>query len=154
MASDTTRLEPPRGATVPLASLDLAAAPTVSDDATLRELAALMWAAGVSAALVGDARAIVTERDIVVATARGASPDERAQPYATPDPLLVLESCPAVDALAVMLERGVRHLVVVAANPQVPPRLLTLSQASAAVFGSAGVPQWLSGLRLALHVEM
>jgi signal-transduction protein with cAMP-binding, CBS, and nucleotidyltransferase domain len=144
----------PAGPSTPLRDLELAHAAIMDDDATLREVAALMTATGVSAVLVGETRAIVTERDVVRAIARGASSDEQALGYATSDPLLVLDTCPAIDALAVMLDRGVRHLLVVSEHTIAEARVLNLTQAAAAVLQGSGLPTWLSGLRLALRVEM
>ncbi|HXY93546.1 MAG TPA: CBS domain-containing protein, partial [Acidimicrobiia bacterium] len=105
------------GPTTSLAELELVPAVVAADDATLREVAGLMVASGVSAVLVGGAHSIITERDVVRAMARGVPCDEPASPYATADPLLVLDSSSVMEALGVMLDRGIRNIVVVSENP-------------------------------------
>ncbi len=144
----------PFGPGTPLGALALPVAAVVPEDATLREVAALMVATESSAVLVGDARGIVTERDILRATARGVPCDSPAREYATDDPLLVPDSCRAIDALHAMLEYGVRNLVVVPEVPGGTARILHIARAAAVVLEGTGLPPWLSGLRLALHVEM
>ncbi|MEX1008598.1 MAG: CBS domain-containing protein [Acidimicrobiia bacterium] len=144
----------PAGPGTPLGQLALPVAAIVAEDATLREVAGLMVASGSSAVLVGDAHSIVTERDVVRATARGVPCDSPARVHATDDPLLVLDSCRAIDALHTMLEYGIRNLVVVSESPGGTARILNVSRAAAVVLEGTGLPPWLSGLRLALHVEM
>jgi signal-transduction protein with cAMP-binding, CBS, and nucleotidyltransferase domain len=144
----------PPGPGTPLGELALTLAAVVPEDATLQEVAGLMVASGSSAVLVGDAHSIVTERDVVRATARGAPRDSLARVHATDDPLLVLDSCRAIDALHAMLKYGVRNLVVVSEAPGGTARILNIAQAAAVVLEGTDLPRWLSGLRLALHVEV
>jgi signal-transduction protein with cAMP-binding, CBS, and nucleotidyltransferase domain len=144
----------PAGPATPLGELELMPAPAVAQDPTLREVAGLMVASGGSAVLVDHAHAIVTERDVVRAIARGAADNQVAVKYATSDPLLVFDSCRAIDALAIMLDHGVRNLMVVSEKPNLGPRLVNLAQVAAAVLRGTGLPPWLSGLRLALRVEL
>jgi CBS domain-containing protein len=143
-----------RGPGTLLREIALPAAAVVPEDATLQDVAAVMVAAGISAVLVGDAHGIVTERDVVRAVARGERADAAAIDYSTDDPLLVVDTCPVIDALRIMLEYGVRNLIVVSEARAGSARLLNIAGAAAMVLEVNGLPQWLSGLRLALRVEM
>lgn len=125
----------------------------VERDATIRELARVMMANGLSAVLVGGEDAIVSEHEVVDAVARGLDPDGPARMIATYTPFVVLDTCPVLEALRVMLEHSLRNLLVVRADGSALG-VLPLSEAAGAVLSDARLPSWLHGLRLALRVEV
>jgi signal-transduction protein with cAMP-binding, CBS, and nucleotidyltransferase domain len=125
----------------------------LSADASVRDAARAMMQGGVSAVVLAQAGAVVTERDVVSALASGRAPTAPAASIANPDPLVISESASALEALGAMLQNGIRHLVVVGGSGR-PRGMLTLTEAAAVVLGDVEVPPWLAGLRLALHVEM
>jgi CBS domain-containing protein len=82
---------------------------------SLSDTAAALRAREVSAAVVGEAGApvaVVSERDITRAVAEGRDPATPVCDVATGDPVTVDRSTTVLDAAAVMLRLGVRHLVV------------------------------------------
>jgi len=133
--------------------LSLAPPVLVERDATIQHVARLMVANGISAVLVGGEDAIVSEHDIVDAMARRLDPDGPARMIATYGPFVVLDSCPVLEALRVMLEHAERNLVVVR-DDGCALGLLSLTEVAAAVLADARLPSWLHGLRLALRVEV
>ncbi|MFN8025551.1 MAG: CBS domain-containing protein [Acidimicrobiia bacterium] len=133
--------------------LPLAPPVLVGRDATIQEVARVMVANGLSAVLVGGEDAIVSEHDVVDAMARRLDPDGPARMIATYGPFVVLDSCPVLEALRVMLEHSVRNLVVVRDDGSASG-VLSLTEAAAAVLSDARLPSWLHGLRLALRVEV
>jgi CBS domain-containing protein len=133
--------------------LPLAPPVLVDRDATIQEVARVMIAKGLSAVLVGGEDAIVSEHDVVDAMARRLDPDGPARVIATYEPFVVLDSCPVLEALRVMLEHSVRNLVVVRDDGRALG-LLSLTEAASAVLSDTRLPSWLHGLRLALHVEV
>ena len=133
--------------------LPLAPPVLVERDATILHVARLMIANGLSAVLVGGEDAIVSERDIVDAMARRLDPDGPARAIATYGPFVVLDRCPVLEVLRVMLEHAVGNLVVVRDDGRALG-MLSLTEAAAAVLADARLPSWLHGLRLALRVEV
>jgi len=133
--------------------LPLAPPALVARDATIQHVARVMIANGLSAVLVGGEDAIVSEHDVVDAMARRLDPDGPARTIATYGPFVVLDSCPVLEALRVMLEHAVRNLVVVRDDGSALG-LLSLTEAAAAVLSDTRLPSWLHGLRLALRVEV
>lgn len=88
---------------------------TVAADASLDQVARVMRAHDISALVVGrpnELISIVTERDLTQALADGHPPDTAVRTVASPDPVTVPPDASAVDAAALMLRHGVRHLVV------------------------------------------
>jgi CBS domain-containing protein len=88
---------------------------TVAPDAHLGQVARIMRAHNVSALVVGhpgDPVAIVTERDITQAVADGCLPDERVVAIASSDPLTVAHDASVIEVATMMLNEGLRHLVV------------------------------------------
>jgi len=90
---------------------------TVGPAHTLREAAAKMVEKGTGAALVLDAElptpSIVTERDLLIAVARGQDPDrERVADHMSEGVLTAAPDWSLERAAAEMSRRGVRHLVV------------------------------------------
>ncbi len=99
--------------TSPVGWLVVRPAVRVEPEATLAEAAQLMIRADVSALLVGAARgAILTERDLARSIAAGCSDTAVVGDVATYPALVTDGSMPIADAAALMLNSGVRHLVV------------------------------------------
>jgi signal-transduction protein with cAMP-binding, CBS, and nucleotidyltransferase domain len=124
----------------------------LDDRATLRDVASMMATASVSAVIVGQDAAIVTERDLVCAVARGDGAGTPAVELATHETARYPDDGPVVGALAEMLHAGLRHLVIVDRGG-VPCAVLPLSAAAAFVLDLAEVPSWVSALRVVLRVE-
>ncbi|MBM3675367.1 MAG: CBS domain-containing protein [Actinobacteria bacterium] len=70
-----------------------------------------------------------------------------------PSPRTFTEQASVLEALALMLRRGHRALVVVDPAGRAVG-LLTLAAAAAALLGRTDVPSWLPALRMALHLEI
>jgi signal-transduction protein with cAMP-binding, CBS, and nucleotidyltransferase domain len=124
----------------------------LSNDATIQDVAQAMVRTGASAAMIGVGPAVVSERDVVRAVALGESGDAPAHAVAVPEAVTIERTAPAIEALATMLDHGIRHLVVVDAGGK-PCGMVSLRAAAGAVFGQVDSPPWLSALRVALHVE-
>lgn len=137
---------------VPVAAMRLPPPVWLDEHATLQDVARMMTSAAVSAVIVGRDAAIVTERDLVGALARGEPPGTRAVEIATHDTTRYPQGGAVVGALAEMLQAGVRHLVIVDADA-VPCAVLPLSAAAAFVLDAASVPTWVSALRIVLRVD-
>ena len=101
----------------------------VAGSATLREVAALMEDAHTSCVLVGANGAVVTEHDLAGALAAGLGPDSPVEQVATKVPVWATPSTTLLDALAMMVEHGVRHLLVLGAHLE-PYGVLSLSTAT------------------------
>lgn len=88
----------------------------ISPDATLRELATKLAAVEAGALAVGtttELAGIVSERDLVQAYARSQEPDAVAVGEIASAKLVWCEpTASALDAARVMVDRGVRHLLV------------------------------------------
>jgi len=140
---------PPR---LTVRDLTLLPTPRVPFGASIAEVASTLVRDRVPALLLGDGRAIVSEHDVVRAVARGRDPHEPAALIATPDPIAIDIDATVLEAVEVMLRHGLRAVIVVdRARPQ---GMLTLVHAVEALLSPAEVPAWLSGLRIALRVEM
>ena len=107
---------------------------------------------GVSAVIVGEGLAIVTQRDLVGAIARGRPVGDAAMNVATMQPLTIRTASSALDALAAMVRYEVHHLVVVDADG-VPVGGVALGAMAEVVLGDSGVPHWLTAFRLALRSD-
>jgi signal-transduction protein with cAMP-binding, CBS, and nucleotidyltransferase domain len=136
----------------PVAAMRLPPPVWLDDNATVGDVARVMVTGCVSAVIIGRDAAIVTERDLVCALARGEATDARAATVATHDTTRFPDDGPVVGALAEMLHAGLRHLVVVDADG-VPCAVLPLSAAAAYVLDASEIPTWLSALRVVLRVE-
>lgn len=90
----------------------------VAPEDTIGEAAQKMVERGVSSAVVSDFGrliGILTERDMLRAVAgRVHTSEARVREWMTPDPVTASEDTPATDAAHTMLERGFRHIPVVA----------------------------------------
>ena len=78
----------------------------------LGQAARAMREAEVSAALVGQGEAIVTEGDLTRALAAGLGPEAPLSAATTADPIAVDPDLPVVQAAEEMIRRRIRHLVV------------------------------------------
>jgi CBS domain-containing protein len=91
---------------------------TVAPEDTIGEAAQKMMERGVGSAIVSDFGrliGILTERDVLQAVAeRVHSSEARVREWMTADPVTMTESTRADEAAREMLERGFRHLPVVA----------------------------------------
>ena len=88
---------------------------TVPHGATLTQIASVMRREDVSSVLVGDPGDLAssgTERDLVEALAGRQGPDDAIEAVGAHEPVAIDEGATVVDAAAVMLRLGVRHLVV------------------------------------------
>jgi CBS domain-containing protein len=100
-----------------LGDLPLRSPVVVPPDATIREAAKRLRTANVSSLLVGEPGsliAILTERDLVDALARGVDPQERVASFSVANPFTISIDASLGEAGELMVESGVRHLVVTA----------------------------------------
>jgi CBS domain-containing protein len=132
----------------PLSALVSRAAVTVTADCTLAEAVATMEAAGVSALLVGEQAAIITERDIARALGHGVPVNEIVGRVATPHPVVVSASMSVVEGCAIMLNEQIRHLVV---ETDQGPAVLSLRDVAAVLLQSSDSHIWLSSLRVQIE---
>src|SRR5579875_2398671 len=96
-----------------LGSLPLRSVVRVRAGSSLREVAATLLREGVSCALVGDSNhELVTERDLTRAIATGRGPNDPVESVVVRMPVWATTTSEVADAAAMMLEHGVRHLVV------------------------------------------
>ena len=91
---------------------------TVAPEDTLGEAAAKMTERGVGAVVVSDFGRMIgifTERDLMRAVAgRVHSSEARVREWMTPDPVTMTEDASVEEAGETMIERGFRHIPVVA----------------------------------------
>jgi nucleotide-binding universal stress UspA family protein len=85
----------------------------------LRAVAAVMEDAKVSCVLVGTGTAIVTEHDVADALASGLTAESPVGPVSTRTPVWATTSSTLVDAVGMMVARGVRHLLVLSPDGSV-----------------------------------
>jgi signal-transduction protein with cAMP-binding, CBS, and nucleotidyltransferase domain len=122
-------------------------APVLAADATVREAAMALRALNASAALIDGPDQIVTERDLTKAWSHGLTGDEPVSRIATRDPIVVGPDTAVVDAAALMLNREIRHLIVVDGNTVGIVSLRTIL----AVLLQAVQPElWLSALQVSI----
>lgn len=99
---------------------------TVGPQASIRDAAGVMTAANCGSVLVmeppDNLLGILTERDLMTRVlAKGVDPEKtQARQVMTPHPTCVPPEMPVSEAVLIMLERGFRHLPIVAA----PGRIL------------------------------
>jgi CBS domain-containing protein len=123
------------------------AAPVLGADTTIRETATALRAMNASAALVEGPQFIVTERDLTNAWSTGLGGDEPVKTIASDHPLAVPGDLPVVDAAALMLNREVRHLIVV---DQGHAGIVSLRTVLAVLLQAAQPELWLSTLRVSI----
>ena len=124
----------------------------VAPEATLTAVARCMREADTSAVLVGqDGDAIVTERDLVRALAAGLPADAPVGSVSMHHPVAVSVHATVVEAAATMLERTVRHLVVVDDDGEVAG-MVSIRAALAVLLNAADHAAWVVELRDELEV--
>jgi uncharacterized protein len=98
----------------PRSPISMLAKPPVRADpsASLRAIADLMGAAEVSSVLVGQDKAIVTERDVTNALRAGLSPETAVTAISSIDLIAVDQDATVIQAAAKMLRHEIRHLLV------------------------------------------
>ncbi len=99
---------------------------TIDEEATIGDAVELMHENGIGALLVvreteegSKAVGLLTERDVIAALALGADPGRaKVKYYMTPweNVITVTPDTPLVEALKVMIDNGIRHLVVVSGD--------------------------------------
>ncbi|MGZ8763567.1 MAG: CBS domain-containing protein [Acidimicrobiia bacterium] len=141
-----------RGPATRLEDLQLAPIVVVKPDATIVDVARAMMRTAVSAVIVGTGAAIITQRDLVAALARGRPTSDEAMTVATMQPLTIRTSHTALDAMAAMVRNEVHHLVVLDEVGD-PVGVARLSDMAEIVLGESAVPHWLTAFRLALRSE-
>ncbi|HUV09451.1 MAG TPA: CBS domain-containing protein [Acidimicrobiia bacterium] len=120
--------------------------------ATLEDAAQAMLRTHAPAVLVGARGAILTEHDIVRAVARADAPRAAVSAFATPDPVTIDPCATALEAIDAMMRHGHRVLLVHDGRESVG--FVSLLDACAALLAHRDVPTWLTGLRVALRVEV
>lgn len=121
----------------------------VPPTATLREAASALRAANVSSALVGGPGAIFTERDLTDAWAAGATGDEAVSVMASDHPVVVAAGMPVVEAAALMLNREVRHLIVLMDDGSAG--VVSLRSVMAVLLQAVKPELWLAALRVSFQ---
>jgi CBS domain-containing protein len=124
------------------------AAVEVAPETPITEAAATMRVQNVSSMLVGGPDAIVTERDFTRAWSEGTGGDDPVISIATRNPMTVDTGTPITEAAGKMLNRGVRHLVVVDGGSCVG--VVSLRMVLAVLLQAAEPGVWLSELRVTL----
>lgn len=138
-----------------VATVELASPVTLSEEATLTDVAQAMVATRATAVLIHahGGTAIVSESDLTAALAAGKRADTPAVTVATSDPITIDGDASVLDALALMLRSGVRNLPVIGRAGDVIG-ILTLREVMRAAAAAAGSVPWVSALRMALHIEL
>jgi len=122
------------------------AAVRVPEGMSLHETALAMRASNVSSALIVDSHAIVTERDLAAAWARRLVADDPVEMVASHHPLVVSHDLPIVEAAALMLNREVRHLIVLMADGSAG--VVSLRDVMAVLLQAVKPELWLATLRI------
>ncbi len=120
----------------------------VEPDTPVREAAQMMRVQNVSSMLVGGPSSIVTERDFTTAWAEGYTGDEPVSLISTDSPLSVDAATPITDAAAMMLNRNVRHLVVLDGEDYLG--VVSVRTVLAVLLQAAEPGMWLTELRVNL----
>lgn len=134
----------------------LAPIPQLAVDVSLRDAAAAMSEAGVTAVLIVEGTAgyhILTEHDVTRAVGAVRDPGSPAVHEATVHPIAVGVDVQLIDALALMVRWRVRDLPAVGRQGDVVG-LLTMAGALEAILRGTTFPVWLAALRVALRVEL
>lgn len=142
------------GGALPVRVCDVHLFPAVVLDEreTLEGAAQAMLRSRAPAVLVGARHAILTEHDIVRATARADGPRATVSAFATPDPVTVDPCVTALEAIDTMMRHG--HRVLLVHDGRAPVGFVSLIDACTALLAHRDVPTWLSGLRVALRVDV
>ncbi len=118
--------------------MELARVVALPRDTRLLEAAQSMVRTGATAVVIGSGAAILTERDLVAATALGRSPLTSAMVAVSSDCETVVASTTAFDALAAMLRSQATQLIVVDAAGD-PIGTVSLAEVLTAVDGGGCV---------------
>jgi signal-transduction protein with cAMP-binding, CBS, and nucleotidyltransferase domain len=127
--------------------LVLGPAPILSPEASIRDAAVALRAMNASAALVAGPESIVTERDLTRAWSDDLKGDEPVQTIATEHPIVVSGDTPILDAAALMLNREVRHLIVIDHDEA---GIVSLRAVMAVLLQAVHPEMWLSALRISI----
>jgi len=112
-----------------IGTLPLDAPLRVAVGATLREVAGLMEDTRTSCVLVGANRGLVTEHDLAGALAAGLGADAPVEQVTTKAPVWATTSTTLLDAITMMVDNGIRHLLVLTAQGE-PKGVLSLAVAT------------------------
>lgn len=132
-------------ADTPVGEMALRPALTVPLDAPISQAARAMRHHAVSCVLVGNAGAIVTERDLTRALAEDRGPHTPCTDVATRTARTVPSDMVLGRAAALMVRYGIRHLPVVAADGSIMG-LLEMQAALRVLLRDAGLLVWLAEL--------
>jgi CBS domain-containing protein len=107
----------------------------VDRSTTVRAVAGLLEDEGATCALVSaDGPAVVTDHDLAGALAAGLSPEAPVGQLASRSPVWATTATTVVDAVRLMVDHGIRHLVVLEPGGTVRG-LLGLAEATRALLG-------------------
>lgn len=123
-------------------------APVLPAGATIREVAMALRALNASALLIDGPDQIITERDLTRAWSHGFSGEEPVGRIATRHPIVVGPETSVVEAAALMLNREVRHLIVV--DDEVTVGIVSLRTVLAVLLQAVQPELWLSTLRVSI----
>ena len=122
-------------------------APVLEASATIREAALALRAINASALLIDGPDRIVTERDLTRAWSHGLTGEEPVSTIATTNPIVVGPEMSVLDAAALMLNRDVRHLIVVDGHTV---GIVSLRTVLAVLLQAVQPELWLSALRVSI----
>lgn len=145
-------MNPDGSPTVRVCDVRLFPAVVLHERDTLEDAAQAMLRSRAPAVLVGARNAILTEHDIVRAVARADTPGAAVAPFATPDPVSIDPCATALEAIDAMMRHG--HRVLLVHDGHEPVGFISLLDACATLLAHRDVPTWLTGLRVALRVEI
>ena len=133
----------------PIADLVTRPPIVVSPAATVAEVAAVMRAAGVSAALVDEGGCLVHDRDLARAFADGVDGAATVADLALSRAVVVPGNIPIVTAAGVMLNEHTDHLVVEVSGGAFA--LVSMTDVTAVLLQVVDPHLWLTSLRVAIE---
>jgi signal-transduction protein with cAMP-binding, CBS, and nucleotidyltransferase domain len=133
----------------PVRRLVIRPAVSVAESASVGDVVAAMRTHDVSAVVIGEQLGIVTERDLARAVEDGVRPADPVERVVTRQPVVVSGDLPVVDAAALMLNQGVRHLVVDLGPGQVG--VISTRDVLAVLLQAVDPHMWLTSLRIAIE---
>lgn len=122
----------------------------ISSD-TLGQAGQMMRRENVSALLVDDGQAILSERDMARALAAGHHPEDPVALVASTEPITVGSETLIVDAAALMLNQNIRHLVI--RFPDGESGVVSMRAVLAVLLQAANPELWLKHLRLNVRLN-
>jgi acetyl-CoA synthetase len=135
----------------PLSLIVVGEAISVASTESLGMAGRLMREHNVSALLVDNGNAIVSERDMTRAIASGLTFEEEVATVATPQPIVVDANVPIVEAAALMLNEEIRHLVVRVSDDRLG--IVSLRAVLAVLLQATKPDIWLEKLRLQVRLD-